>query len=216
MAKDQFCKISTESLYDFMWMSARYAVGRHTIHSNYHAGTIVKYSGYLSEDDKLHLADDIRNEISQSLHSFSWYVRVDGYGRMKDAASILTDYLHRNDISLNDKDFFMTHKFIIDTDRDAISVIDITDERELKDVSIYKTYFSFNLPDLEPWIKAANYLDKRCWRKVKLGDQEIYAFPWPECTLRDKVRIKWAPVEEYSQQPWKNIYIPESSLNFID
>ena len=209
MAGKDNIPVSLHNLEDFIWMSYRYCIGRHTIASSYHASTVAKYVNHLSDERRAFMATDIRREISDILN-FKSNFHIDGFSNHSDACSIWLKWIVNNGFALNDE-LLKTNKFTIDTDQGLVFVDDI----ELGDNRTDYTYSSISLDifDALIWIKLANYLDDKCHKTIILNDKEYEAFPYYDLH-KDKVYEHWVTCEEYIKHPMVAYYIAPEHLKF--
>lgn len=198
-----------DDLEDFIWMSYRYCIGRHTIASNMHASTIVKYIDNINDARKDFMATDIRREIADCL-SFKSNFHINGYCDLTDPISIWFDYLIDNNIVLNDA-CLKESKFTIDSNTGQVFI----DSIELGDNKNDYRYdsISMDIHDLLVWIKLANYLDKRLHKSVIIDNKECEAFPYYifDNGIPEKL---WITCEEYKKNPMINRYISPENLKF--
>lgn len=149
---DKGLKVSNASMEDFIWMSYRYCIGRHTIAAAHHAETIhsvIKSNpDLMSNEKKAFNAKDIRREITSQI-AFRSNVYVDGCGDF-DAFTLLliegSKYKDRDNV-----------KFVLNSYTNELSV----EESDSKHEAFDKDYI-----DLIPWVRLANYLDKKCHKKI--------------------------------------------------
>jgi hypothetical protein len=179
--------ISKSYLDDFIWMSYRYCIGRHTIAAACHADTIKsaieQNKDTFSEDRLGFYARDIRNGINSILH---WRddVSIDGFNDNFDAYSALLYEVSKHD---NPNEL----KFTIDTATQTI----YTDPLGKK-----QTPTDYDYHDLILWTKLANYLDVSCHRIVvtyyqdKIKEHKCYPFPIQRG--KNKYEQVWCPLDD--------------------
>jgi hypothetical protein len=98
--KTEMPKPMSEYEVDAMWMSYRYAIGRHTIAACMHAGNMIKEIYHRLEEKRIPFTVyDIRREINQHLDwnfnfGLSLYVQQDDY----DPIKALVEFAKRDDV----------------------------------------------------------------------------------------------------------------------
>ena len=162
--------ISNDRMEDFIWMSYRYCIGRHTIAAAYHAdvirGLIMDNPDCLSENRKAFMAIDIRRQIND-LVCWRSNVHVDG-PRDADLYSLI---LYKGSEKPNEK-----VKFYVDEFYNTVTTEPCEDD---KYVPYDKDY-----EDIIRWIKLANILDKSTHKIIttnfngELKDVECYPYPY--------------------------------------
>ena len=150
--------ISADTLEDFIWMSYRYCIGRHTIAASSHAGSIAdlifKNLDKFEKEKLEFMASDIRQCILDSIR-FNSYIKV------------------VNQCSNPDWDFYSELllasmrcpkarevKYIIDFEKKEVRW------EELAKYEEHWEHFDHMYNDLMPWVKLANALDSKCHKKV--------------------------------------------------
>lgn len=186
MKKQKQIKIDSKSLEDFIWMSYRYCIGRHTIAAAMHADTIKnaieQNKDTFSEDRLGFYARDIRDCINSILH---WRddVSIEGFNQNFDAYSALLYEVSKHD---NPNEL----KFTINTATQTI----YTDPLDKK-----QTPTDYDYHDFIRWTKLANYLDVSCHRIVvtnyqdKIEEHECYPFPIQRGN--NKYEQVWCPLD---------------------
>ena len=153
--------ISPNSLEDFIWMSYRYCIGRHTIAAASHAGSIAnlifKNLDKFEKEKLEFMASDIRQCILDNVR-FNSYIKVVNQ--------------HNNP----DWDFYselLLTSMRCPTSREVVYTIDF-DKREvtwkkIEDIANFRhnwEEFDSMYTNLIPWVKLANALDSKCHKKV--------------------------------------------------
>ena len=171
---------------DYIWMSYRYCIGRHTIASHCHASTIARDAyGKLSDKRMQFCSEDICSCIYDQLHFFKDFIDFGWYG------NIPKDKFKPLDVIYN-----IFAKENIDCEEKMRSIktiaIDWNKEKNDFDYSIY--YFNENdknkdygrsmqdISDLEIWQKLANLFDGTCHKYCRLIDDTICEYY--ECWCR--------------------------------
>lgn len=178
--------ISKSYLDDFIWMSYRYCIGRHTIAAACHADTIksaIEQNKETFSEDRLGFyARDIRDCINSILH---WRkdVCIEGFNHNFDAYSALLYEVSKHD---NPNEL----KFTIDTATQTI----YTDPLSKK-----QTKTDYDYHDLIRWTKLANYLDVSCHRIVVTNYQDKIekhkCYPFPIQRGKNKYEQVWCPLD---------------------
>lgn len=178
--------ISNDKMEDFIWMSYRYCIGRHTIAAAYHAdvirGLIMENPDFLSEDRKAFMAMDIRRQIND-LVCWRSNVHVDG-PRDADLYSLI---LYKGSEKPNEK-----VKFYVDEFYNTVTTEPCEDD---KYVPYDKDY-----EDIIRWIKLANILDKTTHKTITTnykGDvKDIVCYPYPYKIDNGVYVTKWTSPEK--------------------
>jgi hypothetical protein len=163
--------IAPNKMEDFIWMSYRYCIGRHTGAAANHAETIhkllVNNPDLLSEERKEFTAKDIRQSINDVIN---WKNNVTFGFTSRDVFSELLysiDQFHTE-----------THKYnwhVYSTE--SVEIFPRTEAVEPWES------FDHEYTDLIGWVKLANFLDKSCHKMVvfqwngETYEQECYPFP---------------------------------------
>lgn len=174
--KEKKVRKSLDFSEDYVWMSIRYCVGRHTIASHYHATTIAQDVYERMSDARLKfLSEDICSCIYDKL-LFNGFVDFGWFGNVPKSRFKPLDVVY----SILDKES-------IDCDEKVRKIktiaIDWNKEKEDFDYSIY--YFNeddknkdygrsmLDIYDLEIWQKLADLFDKESHKYCRLIDGTI-------------------------------------------
>lgn len=162
--------ISNDRMEDFIWMSYRYCIGRHTIAAAYHAdvirGLIMDNPDCLSENRKAFMAIDIRRQIND-LVCWRSNVYVDG-PRDADLYSLI---LYKGSEKPNEK-----VKFYVDEFYNTVTTEPCEDDKYVP--------YDKDFEDIIRWIKLANILDKSTHKIIttnfngEIKDVECYPYPY--------------------------------------
>lgn len=161
---------------DYIWMSYRYCIGRHTIAAHHHATTIAQDAyGKLSDERMQFNSEDICSCIYDNLH-FKGFIDFGWYGNIP-----------KNKFKPLDVVYSIFNKEGIDCDEKVRKiktiVIDWNKEKNDFDYSIY--YFNENdknkdygrsmhdIQDLEVWQKLANLFDRASHKYCRLTNDSI-------------------------------------------
>lgn len=179
--------ITNREMEDFIWMSYRYCIGRHTIAAAAHADTIAKVltanPNILSKERQEFMIKDIRCEINNVLN-FKSCIQFDGFHQDKDWFTKLL-------IFSNTQENPKSKKYFIDCNTGEIECTDTT-------VDSWNVFDS-DYEDLIPWVKLSNMFDPKCWKKVFVeydGKKENYeCYPWP-AKINGKYEIVYSKIGE--------------------
>lgn len=206
-------KIEPLSMYEetLIWMSYRYAIGRHTIASNCHCHDIAE-NAYerlkLTPNRMEFMSKDICNEIAQMLHMS--FFSIDGY-------SINTTGVYPLDLFYE----YVNSKEIRDYNDLNKNVKSVTYKNGVYEEKAYsendfKRYLSYmDFEDLEDWQILAKLLDKKCHKNCKLIDGsiceyiEIYKRSFGNLPI--KYEMRKVPVECLAVGRF-NAFIPEENI----
>ena len=174
--------MSRDSFEDFLYMSYRYCIGRHTIHAACHADTIIRViksnPDCMSEERGQFTANDIRNEINNVIR-WNDNIHIDGCTNVDVFTRILVES------AKYDQPMKYTYRAYED---------DIVAEPTANPKKIDEEF-----TDLFPWIIVANYLDKRTWKKVIVNlngeEKEIISFQRPYRNSVGKYELAWVGVD---------------------
>lgn len=164
---------------DYVWMSYRYCIGRHTIASHMHAGTIANdVYGKIPDERMQFISEDICREIYDILH-YGNFIDMGWYGNIPKTHFKPIDVVY----SIFSKENINTLEKV----RQIKSIaINWNNEKNDFDYSIY--YFNeddknkdygrsmMDIEDLEVWQRLANLFDKSCHKKCELIDGSIVEY----------------------------------------
>lgn len=162
-----------------MWMSYRYAIGRHTIASTMHANDIANHFFYrLSNDRKMFTAFDIAREIDDSLRwKFNLFIEYPNINENYCPLEILMEFIKQYGIHNMDEfnkfkriDYnCSTKKFQVEYVPSYIDVYhsspDGSEQKELYEKS--KSFSTMDIEDLMHWQKLAACFDVEHLKVVK-------------------------------------------------
>ena len=184
--KNKNVTMSSKSLEDFMWMSYRYCIGRHTIAAAYHAtpiARVIKSNPDVFSQERLSFnAYDIRDRINDAIRFLDCY-DIDSVLRL-DAFSCA---LYKSSEVDNPAEY------IYHVEQNGYVELDAPKE-------LLRHRFDQDYIDLIPWVKLANWLDKPTHRMITVkynGKVETYeCFPYPQKMDDGKYRKMWTNVED--------------------
>ena len=187
--KDNKLAISNRSMDDFIWMSYRYCIGRHTIAAAHHAETIHSVirsnPDMLSDDRKAFNAKDIRAEITTQI---AFYPNVYINGRHDfDAYTLLLIEGSKY------KDNCKGKRFFLDSYKNELSLEDYIENS-------YTSTFDKDFIDLIPWVRLANYLDVNCHYKITVNFnneiQDYICYQYPVRQTDGTYQLKWCDIND--------------------
>lgn len=178
--------ISNDRMEDFIWMSYRYCIGRHTIAAAYHAdvirGLIMDNPDCLSENRKAFMAIDIRRQIND-LVCWRSNVHVDG-PRDADLYSLI---LYKGSEKPNEK-----VKFNVDEFYNTVTTEPCEDDKYVPHDKDYE--------DIIRWIKLANILDKSTHKIITTNFNDeiknVECYPYPYKVDNGVYVTKWTSPEK--------------------
>lgn len=181
--------ITNREMEDFIWMSYRYCIGRHTGAAASHANTIAKVltanPSILSKEMQESMVNGIRCEINNVLN-FKSYIQFDGFHQEKDWFTPLMMFSNTQE---NPK----SKKYFIDCNTGEIDCIDTS-----KVIESWEAFDS-DYEDLIPWVKLSNMFDTKCWKRVFVeynGKKENYeCYPWP-AKINGKYEVVYSKIGE--------------------
>jgi hypothetical protein len=222
MTKDKKeLKKMTDFEYDCVWMSIRYAIGRHTIASNHHAGAIVSncYGRFITEERQEFTAYDINREIEMKLRwIFDFYCNEYELGGRENyrPLDLFFEFLNEYDITSaeqlkNIKRIYMKYDNTLKK-----VVYDVKYEEE---GGRERFAHASDIGDLEIWQLAANCLDRTTHKKAILidGSECVYFDGWMRGSGKGDLYYvkKHIPVDSFLKN-WVAIsYIPDENIKEI-
>lgn len=193
--------IMTEFEYDCLWMSIRYAIGRHTISSHSHAGEIVRncYGRFISEERQEYEAYDICREIDDILRwNFNFYLQESELESREQfqPLNVFMEFITTNNIT-DTNDFNKIKAIYVKYDK-TTKCFDF-DVRNLSENENNKHYYVMDIDDLIIWQLAAQCLNRGCHKKaILIDDSECEIFDgW----INDRTRVE-------QQLSYKKVHIP--------
>lgn len=202
---------------DYLWMSWRYCIGRHTIAVHCHASQIAKDAyGKLSPERSQFNSEDINSEIYDCLHvkdfiDFGWYGNIPK--THFKPLDVVYSILDKESIDCGEK-MRQIKSIAIDWNRDKndfdYSIYYFNEDDKNKDYG----RSLWDITDLEVWQQLANLFDLNSHKWCKLVDGSIceYYECWKHYNTEDG-RIKFKkykhPVDRYYNF---NAFIPEENI----
>lgn len=191
--------ITNREMEDFIWMSARYCISRHTIAAAAHADTIAKVltanPNLLSKERQESMVNDIRCEINNVLN-FKSGIQFDGFHQDKDWFTALMVFSNTQE---NPK----SKKYFINCYTGKIECTDIT-------VDSWNAFDS-DYEDLIPWVKLSNMFDPKCWRTVTTDNngciETFTCYPMKRCGIYEIVLAKVGDISGWFLNPDKIVKI---------
>ncbi len=199
---------------DLVWMSYRYAIGRHTIAAHQHALNIAKYEYYtLTHDQKQHFAIDIRQCIEDNLRFSEYNFSID-YSIIQEERKPLEFLLQY---------FIDNPNWQITGDYKGLTVLKDNNGNiiyEKKKTNTYNTspLSIMILEDLLVWMDLASYFDEDNYKVCKVEhngniEEITYFDSYIYYQSKDNNLPYWKkvkkPVKEYIKYLGSDCYIPD-------
>lgn len=202
--KNKDVKISRDSFEDFIWMSYRYCIGRHTIAAACHADTIAKAikdnPHALTKERKEFNSVDIMREVNSRCN---WKDCYQIYGTRD--MDIFSAVLYASNELDNPRDY------IYEVDAYSGDVTPIKADKELL------CKFDDDYIDLIPWVKLAYWLNESTHKMVTTvfedKEETRICFPFP-IKYNGKYKQVWSSVEDASMSA--NRWIAEEYITKIE
>lgn len=187
-----------------IWMSYRYAIGRHTIASCTHAGDIAKHSYerlLLNKNRMQFMSKDINEEIGRCLEWQPFHFTINRYSGFEEHEISPLNFFYMFINSINIKDFSELNKYkTIEVVKDGDSIKFNTVLKE----SDEKSYISsMDIDDLEPWQKLASVFNLKSHKfcKTNFNNEEKiieYIDNWVRITDEFiKYELRKMPIDSY-------------------
>lgn len=212
-------KYLTQFEEDLIWMSYRYAIGRHTIHADTHAKNLIQYlPGKLSEERAQFMATDIMRSIEDSLRFgnpsiYTYYSENEDLLGYADPIRIYKEFADEHDIK---------------TPEELGSYSSVTKEYDRKWVAKRhsdnkKKYPNYGegIRDLLIWYALAQLLYKPNHRMVTVenGDLKetvecIKVYDMDHGTM--KLTEYWLPIDKFVANPWIKTYCDPDFITKIE
>lgn len=219
--KNSKIKPLTDYEESLIWMSYRYAIGRHTIHAHCHACDILSHEYErlkLTPNRMEFMSKDINRSIEDSLRFSRLNVYVNNVYNMN---LHIIDYLIK---SIIDEQGYVKYdlRYIHKINLDCYgSDCDFSYEISEKIVNEYPWN---DLDDLMIWYNVAKIFDLKSHKKCFLTDCSEVEFvelyeritEYSEDHKNDKVKFELyrVPIEKYVKNPAIWTYIPDSSIDW--
>lgn len=206
---------------DAMWMSYRYAIGRHTAAATMHAGNMIKnVYGRLDDDRTKFYAYDIRREISYHLQwefnfDMGLYIPRQYYDPFKALIEFEKTFpVDEREIGV--LNYLREHRVSVSFDAWGYR-FDIHPPIHQYDLYIH------NLEDLLVWANAANALDPDKHHKItteyegKIETIDAFEIYRINHNLEGNMFcIEYVSINEYLENPHKNQWIRKDCIKQID
>ena len=188
--------ISSRHIEDFIYMSYRYCIGRHTGAAANHAETIhkllVNNPDLLSEDRKEFMVKDIRQSINNVIN---WKKNVNVEFGDFDAFSRLL-------YALDGVFSTMVHKLDWTVGPNQIVYAE-TSKHSLEPGESFESEYT----ELIGWVRLANFLDKSCHKKIVVEyneeREEYISYSYPKKKENGKYEKVWIDLEsDISTTKW--------------
>lgn len=208
---------------DAMWMSYRYAIGRHTIASCMHAGNMIKEIYYRLEEKRIPFTVyDIRREINQQLDwnfnfGLSLYVQQPDY----DPIKALVEFAKRDDVNKAGGIF----KYL-SNNRVEVSV-NFNHEYEYnisEPIHPGRELYAHELDDLLVWYNMSCALDKENHKiavteyEGKTEEHEVFEYVKIQQDIVDKkyFAIDYVDINDYLENPFVHRWIAKNYIKEIN
>lgn len=208
MAKKISKKVEQCSLFEemLMWTSYRYCIGRHTYVVTMAYDIAQHYYNKLTDGQKEHAADDIRQQILHQLEfqPFHFHTRYIYQDADFHPLETFFDFLEKNHIeSVEELLKYTSICCYLDFDDNNKLKISATKDESITPKSIMS---EMEIDDLIPWMDLASCFDVKNHKQVKLINDEVV-------TVFESYHDKTEPIEDnpgyYRRVPfqWEKIYI---------
>lgn len=199
-----------------IWMSYRYAIGRHTIAAVTHAKDIFEHIDWVPEARREFMGEDIINEVNQRI-SFAKNLCINyiGSGAI-DAYKVLFDWFieHPEYATLK---FWNSHKWYVDCIYRTVEFKDLEEDLTYDYTNIFQNY---NYIDLKDWILLANIFKQEYYlvtvTNPDTNKKEVYkCWSGYECNVIDgniNTEKRYYKVDN----GWPSWYIDPTYINKIE
>lgn len=201
---------------DLVWMSYRYAIGRHTIAAHQHALNIAKYEYYtLTHDQKQHFATDIRQCIEDNLRFGEYNVSID-YSILPEERRPLEFLLQ---YFIDNPNWETDYKGLI-IKRDISTGKIIYEDKKLNLQNNYSPLSMMYLEDLLVWMDLASYFDEDNYKTCNIDyNGEIKEITYFDSYIlyrsKDDINSYWKkvkkPVKQYRDYLGTDCYIQDDA-----
>ena len=200
-----------------IWMSYRYAIGRHTIASTTHASDIFDHIDWIPEGRRDFFAEDIYREINsrnlcyKNVH-LSNYLNSDAI----DVFSVLFKFLYEHP-DFCDINVFNEYDWYVDCTNRTVDY-----SKRIQLIDTYNTIFS-DYHDFEYWIKLAQVLNNDTYLVTYTFEDKketVQCIRWWQCDIKNnKITIDKVYSKKYNDENklvWPSWYIDYHYINKIE
>lgn len=184
-----------------IWMSYRYAIGRKTIAATSHAYDIAHNMDWVQKEKWQFTGIDILREINSHIRCYK-NIKVVSYGDPDyDVFSIIFEWFLNNPQDDN-VEYFMTHKWDIDTLHGTVkSVTELSEEEKpvRKEGIYYEANIFSEYSDYKGWIKLANmFLENYKYVTYEFDGkvQTVKCIEWYDLDYSGKISKKYTASNE--------------------
>lgn len=208
---------------DAMWMSYRYAIGRHSIASIMHAGKLVQaVYNRLTEERKAFCAFDMRREVNMRLEcGYNFGLDFSFPQKEFDPVNALMEFSKRPEVKeIGLLRFLQSHWVKVSQGSDYELIFHIEETKD-KHIELY----AHDLDDLIIWTNAANALDRKKHHTVtteyegEIKEHEAFELliqHFDYNTGQSEIELHYCPIDSYLESAGKQSYLAEEYITKID
>lgn len=214
---------------DAMWMSYRYAIGRHTIASHYHTkGIFENCYGRESKERTSFIAYDINREIENSMiwggHPSFYFQLTNANKVYKSAIDAYCEFIEQEGITTYEElesyeKVNVNYELRVDEEGRHMDVF-ITPEKREGEYEKNQYFTISNFEDLFVWNDLVHIFDLESHKKCRLKDGTVVEYFWTwakdykekEDGTRQEVCYKKIRVPLYEWNPVTTIWIPDEAI----
>lgn len=220
--KVETLKPMSEYEIDAMWMSYRYAIGRHTIAACMHAGNMIKEIYHRLEEKRIPFTVyDIRREINQHLEwnfnfGLSLYVRQEDYNPIK----ALFEFAKRDDVKKAGGIFKYLRNNRVEVFVNSNHEYEYNFSESIHPGELY----AHELHDLLVWYNMSCALDKENHKiavteyEGKVEEHEVFEYVKLQQYIdaEEDFAIDYVDINEYLENPFVHKWIAKEYIKKID
>ena len=222
-AKDEVKNPLSDYEMDAMWMSYRYAIGRHSIASVMHAGKLVQaVYDRLAEERKAFCAFDMRREVNMRLEwGYNFGLDFSFPQEEFDPIKALMEFSTRPEVKeVGLLKFLQNHWVKVSKGSNNELAFHIEETKD-KHIELY----AFELDDLIIWANAANALDKKRHHtvtteydgEIKEHDAfELIIQHYDYNTGQSEIALHYCSIDSYLESAGRQSYLAEEYIIEID
>ena len=208
---------------DAMWMSYRYAIGRHTGVSVFHAGNLVKaVYNRLTDDQKAFNAFDMRREVNMRLEwGYNFGLDFSFPQEVFDPVNALMEFSKRPEVKeVGLLKFLQNHWVKVSKGSNNEYVYHIEETKD-KHIELY----AHGLDDLIIWANAANALDRKKHHIVttkydgQIREQEAFELiiqRYDYDTRQSDIALHYCPIDSYLESAGRQSYLAVEYITNIN
>ena len=192
---------------DLLWTSYRYCIGRHTYVSSLAKDMGDYFYDELTDERKIHIAEDIRSQIEDRLHAESFNFSYDWSVPRRERRPLehLLEFINSQDFT-SEKDLIKFTRIEAYKKNGKLNYETSKTENPKFELPVYE----FELLDYLPWADLASLFDIKNHHVITVGGKEYEAF---ESYVNDGIIIKKeGNMCTIKSVPWKynKVYKPVS------